>query len=91
MDIRKCDSKPSKEDLYNSLTELQYHVTQEDGKEPPFNKEYWIVRRRETIQDLEKEKIFEKLFYNNSLSTMYISYIICENVLFVMKGYTYKV
>lgn len=30
----------SKEELAASLTELQYHVTQEDGTEPPFNNKY---------------------------------------------------
>jgi methionine-R-sulfoxide reductase len=33
--------KPSDKDLKESLTDLQYHVTQENGTEEPFNNEYW--------------------------------------------------
>ncbi|MBN1683277.1 peptide-methionine (R)-S-oxide reductase MsrB [Candidatus Bathyarchaeota archaeon] len=33
--------KKSKDELKKFLTELQYHVTQENGTEPPFNNEYW--------------------------------------------------
>jgi methionine-R-sulfoxide reductase len=33
--------KPSDEVLRQSLTSLQYHVTQENGTEPPFDNEYW--------------------------------------------------
>ena len=33
--------KPSKEELKQKLTELQYEVTQEDATERPFQNEYW--------------------------------------------------
>ncbi len=33
--------KPSDKALKESLTDLQYHVTQENGTEEPFNNEYW--------------------------------------------------
>jgi peptide methionine sulfoxide reductase msrA/msrB len=33
--------KPSKSELKERLTPLQYAVTQEEGTEPPFNNEYW--------------------------------------------------
>ena len=34
-------TKPSEEHLRNTLSPLQYEVTQKDGTEPPFNNSYW--------------------------------------------------
>ncbi|MFN8474515.1 MAG: peptide-methionine (R)-S-oxide reductase MsrB [Anaerolineae bacterium] len=33
--------KPSQDELKQRLTSMQYHVTQEEGTEPPFRNEYW--------------------------------------------------
>jgi peptide methionine sulfoxide reductase msrA/msrB len=34
-------TKPTDEDLRKMLTPRQYHITQEEGTEPPFQNEYW--------------------------------------------------
>ena len=43
---------PSDEELREKLTPLQYHVTQEEGTEPPFNNEYWNNHREGIYVDV---------------------------------------
>ncbi|MFO8035553.1 MAG: peptide-methionine (R)-S-oxide reductase MsrB [Anaerolineales bacterium] len=40
-ELEDAYQKPSQEELKATLTELQYHVTQENGTEPAFNNAYW--------------------------------------------------
>jgi peptide methionine sulfoxide reductase msrA/msrB len=44
--------KPSEEELKESLTPLQYKVTQECGTEEPFNNEYWDNKREGIYVDV---------------------------------------
>jgi peptide methionine sulfoxide reductase msrA/msrB len=37
----KSFTRPSDEELQQTLTAMQYKVTRKDGTEPPFNNEYW--------------------------------------------------
>ena len=40
-EMSQSSTKPSRAELKKKLTEVQYHVTQEDGTERPFQNEYW--------------------------------------------------
>ena len=45
-------SKPSDQELRNSLTPLLYKVTQQEGTEPPFRNEYWDEKREGIYVDI---------------------------------------
>ena len=54
--------KPSDEVLREKLTSLQYHVTQENGTEPPFNNEYWDNKQAGIYVDVVSgEPLFSSL------------------------------
>jgi len=48
----KQRSKPSKDELKKKLTQMQYHVTQEHGTEPPFHNEFWDEHREGLYVDV---------------------------------------
>ncbi len=48
--------------LKTQLTEIQFHVTQEDGTEPPFQNEYWDLKKDGIYVDIvSKEPLFSSL------------------------------
>jgi peptide methionine sulfoxide reductase msrA/msrB len=54
--------KPSKEELKERLTPMQYNVTQENGTEPAFNNEYWDNHRPGIYVDVVSgEPLFSSL------------------------------
>jgi peptide methionine sulfoxide reductase msrA/msrB len=54
--------KPSKEELRNRLTPLQYKVTQEEDTEPPFKNEYWDSKKEGIYVDIVSgEPLFSSL------------------------------
>jgi peptide methionine sulfoxide reductase msrA/msrB len=55
-------AKPSKEELKNRLTPLQYKVTQKEGTEPPFQNEYWDNKKEGIYVDIVSgEPLFSSL------------------------------
>ncbi|MDD4363148.1 MAG: peptide-methionine (R)-S-oxide reductase MsrB [Atribacterota bacterium] len=44
--------KPTKDELKEMLTDLQYEVTQENGTEPPFENEYWNNKKEGIYVDI---------------------------------------
>ena len=54
--------KPSQNELETELTPLQYHVTQENGTETPFQNEYWDNYRQGIYVDVVSgEPLFSSL------------------------------
>jgi methionine-R-sulfoxide reductase len=49
---KAMSTKPSKEALKKKLSPMQYHVTQEQGTEPPFHNEYWDEHREGIYVDV---------------------------------------
>jgi peptide methionine sulfoxide reductase msrA/msrB len=45
-------AKPSEAELRKRLTPFQYHVTQEEGTEPPFENEFWNSKREGIYVDI---------------------------------------
>jgi len=55
-------SKPSDDELRKRLTKLQYHVTQEDGTEPPFQNEFWNNKKEGIYVDIvSSEPLFSSM------------------------------
>ncbi|GAB6068426.1 peptide-methionine (R)-S-oxide reductase MsrB [Methylothermus subterraneus] len=58
----KSTGRPDPETLRQRLTPLQYHVTQENGTEPPFRNEYWNNQREGIYVDIVSgEPLFSSL------------------------------
>ncbi len=54
--------KPSKDELKQRLTPMQFKVTQEDGTEPPFRNEYWDNKKEGIYVDVVSgEPLFSSL------------------------------
>jgi methionine-R-sulfoxide reductase len=54
--------KPTSDELRKLLTREQYHVTQEEGTEPPFRNEYWNNKRPGIYVDVVSgEPLFSSL------------------------------
>ncbi len=49
-------AKPSDEELRQSLSKLQYQVTQEDGTERPFSNEYWDNKEQGIYVDVVSDE-----------------------------------
>lgn len=59
---RKEYGKMTREELKSGLTPLQYHVTQEEGTERPFDNEYWDNKRAGIYVDIVSgEPLFSSL------------------------------
>jgi methionine-R-sulfoxide reductase len=55
-------TKPSKAELQQKLSPIQYQVTQHEGTEPPFNNEYWNNKHAGIYVDIVSgEPLFSSL------------------------------
>src|ERR687894_2098707 len=55
-------NKPTDTELRQRLTPLQYHVTQQDGTEPPFANAYWDTKEAGIYVDVVSgEPLFSSL------------------------------
>jgi len=55
-------STMSKKELKKSLSPMQYHVTQDNGTEPPFNNKYWDNKEQGIYVDIvSNEPLFSSL------------------------------
>ncbi|HUL62415.1 MAG TPA: peptide-methionine (R)-S-oxide reductase MsrB [Methanocella sp.] len=52
MSEKRADGRPSEEELKKRLSPMQYHVTQEQGTEPPFHNEFWNEHREGIYVDV---------------------------------------
>ena len=58
----KTSTKPSQDELRKALTPEQYHVTQEEGTEPPFRNQYWDNKQAGIYVDVVSgEPLFSSL------------------------------
>jgi peptide methionine sulfoxide reductase msrA/msrB len=58
----KIYERPDDKQLRNSLTPMQYKVTQKEGTEPPFNNEYWDSKKEGIYIDIVSgEPLFSSL------------------------------
>ena len=59
---KEAEKKSAPADLRSRLTPLQFHVTQEEGTEPPFRNEYWDNKRPGIYVDIVSgEALFSSL------------------------------
>lgn len=59
---KQGEQRMSKEDLKEKLSPLQFHVTQEDGTEAPFQNEYWDNKQHGIYVDVVSgEPLFSSL------------------------------
>ena len=84
MNIKEVCIKPSEEELKETLTDLQYEVTQRDGTEPAFNNAYWDNKEEGIYVDIVSgEPLFiSKHKYDSKTGwPSFISPLVKENII----------